>query len=83
MKRVTDGAISKWKVSGAMLQANQKGHGRCYKQMEGSATSKMKRVMGGAIGTWKASCAVLQASGKDYGWCYKQMEGVLGDATRK
>ena len=41
MNRVMGGAISKWKGSWAMLQANEESHG--------GAASKMKRVMGGAI----------------------------------
>ena len=29
------GALRRWKGSGAVPQANEKGHGRCFKQGEG------------------------------------------------
>ena len=43
MRGVMGGAVRKWKVSWAVLQAKQKGNGLCYKEMEGvlgGATSK-------------------------------------------
>ena len=46
MKRVMGGAIRKWNGNWAVLQANQKGHGRCYSQME-------EGVLGGA--SWDPS----------------------------
>ena len=56
-----------------MLRTNEKGHGRCDKEMEG--------VLGGAtsssaIRKWKGSWAMLQAHEKGNGGCHKhkQME---------
>ena len=40
MEGVFGGAIRKWNGIWTVLQTNEKGHGRCYKQMEG--------VLGGA-----------------------------------
>ena len=74
----------------AVLQANEKGHERCYKQAEwklGGATS-----MGGAFSKWKGSWAVLKAKGmgvlavpgaNGLGRRHTQMEEALGGAISK
>ena len=43
MEGVLGSGISKWNVNWATLPADEKGHGRCFKQME--------RVLGGATST--------------------------------